>query len=82
MWLECEEMKWKQRSRVAWLKEGDMNSRFFHIKVTNRRCKNHITSLFNAEGVSLEGKLLDSHIVNYFQSLFFANTMKGPIDSP
>lgn len=34
-WLEHDEMMWKQRSGVAWLKEGDMNSRFFHVKASN-----------------------------------------------
>lgn len=65
---------------MNWLKEGDMNSRFFHVKASNHRHRNHITSLHNAEGVSLEEDMLDNHIVGCFQTLFFANIKKGSID--
>jgi hypothetical protein len=34
--LEKEEVLWKQRSCVGWLKHGDRNSRFFHAKATQR----------------------------------------------
>lgn len=40
-----------------------------------------LTILHNATGLSLEGDLLDNHIVGYFQTLFTTNTDKGPHDS-
>lgn len=65
---------------MTWLKEGDMNSRFFHSRASNRRCKNSLNSLQNAAGVSLDGEALDNYIINYFQTLFSTNPIKGKMD--
>ena len=37
-----EEMDWRQRFRQLWLKEGDANTRFFHLVANGRRRMNQI----------------------------------------
>ncbi|XP_041001573.1 uncharacterized protein LOC121247264 [Juglans microcarpa x Juglans regia] len=37
LWLERNEVMWRQRSRVQWLKEGDQNTRYFHSKAFFRK---------------------------------------------
>ncbi|GKA00402.1 hypothetical protein Tco_0672952 [Tanacetum coccineum] len=40
-----EEILWRQHGRVQWLKEGDINTRFFHFNASNRRRRNKISRL-------------------------------------
>ena len=48
--LDKEEQMWHQRSRVQWIKSGDKNTRFFHGTATNRKRKNFIKGLRDADG--------------------------------
>ena len=40
--LHQEVLYWHQRSRVAWLRDGDRNTRFFHASASHRRKVNTI----------------------------------------
>ena len=44
--VEClvslEEISWRQKSRVLWLKEGDNNTKFFHNMANLHRRYNHL----------------------------------------
>ena len=45
-----EEMMWKQRSKNAWLKEGDSNTKYFHCRANQRNRLNHILGLEDENG--------------------------------
>lgn len=45
-----EEIFWRQRSRITWIKEGDRNNKFFHATTLNRRRKNNISAIRDQNG--------------------------------
>lgn len=45
-----EELFWKQKARISWLREGDRNIKFFHTTTVQRRNYNSIKKLRNAVG--------------------------------
>ena len=45
-----EEIFWRQKSRVQWLKEGERNTRFFHRSTLANRAHNGISSIKDEEG--------------------------------
>ena len=44
-WASMEETLWRQRSREIWLKEGDMNARYFHRMANSHKRRNQIRRL-------------------------------------
>ncbi|KAL1095180.1 hypothetical protein V6Z11_D06G138700 [Gossypium hirsutum] len=66
-----EEIYWAQRSRIRWLKEGNRNTRFFHVSATRRSKKNRIDRIVDDNG----NWVTDIHDVSkvvgdYFSKLF------------
>jgi hypothetical protein len=48
--LKKEELMWFQRSRARWLKDGDQNTKYYHMKAVIRRRKNNILMLRGENG--------------------------------
>lgn len=66
-----EEMYWRQRSRVKWLVEGDLNTTFFHLTTTSRRQRNNICHMKGRDGrwiTDEEG--IDVELMHYFGKIF------------
>ncbi|RVW39554.1 Transposon TX1 uncharacterized 149 kDa protein [Vitis vinifera] len=47
-----EEIHWRQKAKVKWVKEGDCNSKFYHKVANGRRNRKYIKELENERGES------------------------------
>jgi len=62
-----EEVLWREKSRIKWLKEGERNTRFFHQTMVHHRQRNIIFSIKNENGEriveqeGIERVLMDYH---------------------
>ncbi|XP_022573038.2 uncharacterized protein LOC111214447 [Brassica napus] len=66
-----EEIYWKQKSRMLWLREGDRNTRYFHAKTKQRRARNRITRIKNSMNHWVETEEgIEEVATVYFQQLF------------
>ena len=73
-----EENYWKRRSRVEWLKDGDRNTRFFHTRASQRRCRNYITKLYDSTGRwCTRQSEVNEIIVNFYKDLFTTASPDG-----
>jgi hypothetical protein len=65
-----EEILWKQKSRVQWLREGECNTKFFHRTVIQRRHSNKITHLISDDGDTVHShEDMENTLTGYFQNL-------------
>ncbi|BFG35644.1 hypothetical protein CerSpe_219180 [Prunus speciosa] len=72
--LVREEVYWQQRAKVAWLRDGDRNTRFFHQRANTRKQRNNIQGLIDSNGVwKEEGAAVQEIVVDYFTHLFTSN---------
>jgi hypothetical protein len=73
---EHEEILWRQKSRVQWLKEGEKNTKFFHRSMVHRRYINKITQLEDAQGNPIrDHDRIAEELINYYKDL-----LTEPID--
>ncbi|RVX21544.1 putative ribonuclease H protein [Vitis vinifera] len=66
-----EEIHWKQKAKIKWVKEGDCNSKLFHKVANGRRNKNFIKLLENERGLVLDSsESITEEILLYFKKLY------------
>uniref|UniRef100_A0A803PEK7 Reverse transcriptase domain-containing protein n=1 Tax=Cannabis sativa TaxID=3483 RepID=A0A803PEK7_CANSA len=69
--LYKDEIYWKQRARVRWLKAGDRNTKFFHRHASSRRKSNKIKYLKDDEGVVVNtSEGITELVISYFSTIF------------
>jgi hypothetical protein len=65
-----EEISWRQKSRVLWLKDGDKCAKFFHQIANSNRRSNSIESLSVNGSISSDQQVIRDHVVQFYESLF------------
>ncbi|XP_019175772.1 PREDICTED: uncharacterized protein LOC109171097 [Ipomoea nil] len=71
--LEQENAFWKQRAKQHWLREADANTRYYHKYASARRRKNKIVKLKDPEGRRVEGEVMCSMVLEYYNNIFKSN---------
>eukprot|EP00253_Pinus_taeda_P023063 PITA_23063 len=65
-----EEIIWRQKSRIRWLKEGEKNTNFFHKTTVQRRMINQISYVNNEQGAKIEThEEIEHEFLNYFKQM-------------
>jgi hypothetical protein len=78
--LEQEDLKWKQRAKVNWLRQGDRNTKFYHTYANQCRRTNQITKIRDEAGENWESmEDIQIAFINYFFDLYKAGPT-GDID--
>jgi len=68
-----EEKFFKQKARVQWLAEGDLNTGYFHKVVKKRQQRNKVASLNRSDGsLILESEEIKAEAVGYYKNLLDA----------
>ncbi|RVW76233.1 Transposon TX1 uncharacterized 149 kDa protein [Vitis vinifera] len=65
-----EEIHWRQKVGVKWVKEGDCNSKFFHKVANGRRNRKYIKVLENERGLVLNNSESIKEEILYFEKLY------------
>lgn len=69
--LELDELFWKQKANVKWLRDGDRNTKFFHHTVKQRRQRLFINRIRNSSGnwITKQDDIISEAILAYKSQL-------------
>lgn len=60
----------RQKSRAAWLRDGDRNTSFFHRNLKCTRGQGGISSLVIDDSLTTDQQVISTHVVSYYENLF------------
>ena len=72
---------WHQRSRLQWIKSGDINTQFFHGTTTQRKRRNFIKGLRDSEGRWRSKECIYTKILMDFYADLFITSNPHNLDS-
>ncbi|XP_058078591.1 uncharacterized protein LOC131226901 [Magnolia sinica] len=74
-----QEIFWKQKFRITWLREGDRNTKFFHASVIDKRRQASIKSIKLPSGPTLHSEAdIGQEAVNHFSNIFKSDPSPTP----
>ncbi|KAM0873017.1 hypothetical protein ACQ4PT_038342 [Festuca glaucescens] len=62
----------RQRSRINWLREGEGNTKYFHIHTNHRRRKNYIPQVLHNNSILVEQAQIEEAFAEHYEQLFSA----------
>lgn len=74
-----QEISWRKKSRVTWLKEEDHNMRFFHCLVNSHRRNNFISNLSIDGTVTFDQEAITDTIIqeSLYRNILLAPQIRG-----
>jgi hypothetical protein len=60
----------RQRSRINWLREGEANTKYFHIHTSHRRRKNYIPQITHNDTILVEQAQIEDAFAEHYEQLF------------
>lgn len=73
--LDKNDIQWRQRAKLDWLKGGDRNTKYYHACANLRRKSNLILSINDEEGKRCEsGQEVEAAFIQYFSGLFSSDS--------
>lgn len=76
--LQRRECMIKQKSRMKWCREGDLNTRFFHHAVKARARDNYIGSVASSSGRVSEVESVKEEVNRFFEAKFKESPLERP----
>ncbi|XP_058741401.1 uncharacterized protein LOC131613777 [Vicia villosa] len=70
----------RQKARIRWIKDGDLNTRFFHNVIKVRERRNYIASALSQGGITLEGmEEIKLEVKSFSEAKFQEQVIQRPV---